>query len=125
MKSKHTATKRILPEVPIAEIHEALICSKECLEQSDTGDIIKQRLPAQRRLPHRVGHFRHGSRPTRGTDLEEPEPAPAALGAKIRPAGRAYGIMGGGAKMRDRCLCKTVQKSVSEYEVQINTILEF
>lgn len=53
------------------------------------------------------------------------QPEPAALGAKIRPARRVYGIMGGRAKMRDRCLCKTVQKSVSEYGVQINTILEF
>ena len=44
MESRHTATKYVLPKVSIAEMREALVCSKERLEQSDTGDIIKQRL---------------------------------------------------------------------------------
>ncbi len=44
MESRHTTTKYVLPEVSIAEVREALVYSKERLEQSDTGDIIKQRL---------------------------------------------------------------------------------
>ena len=68
---------------------------------------------------------RIGFEPPENAGLGGLKPEPTTLGAKIRPTGRVYGIMEGGAKMRDRCLCKTVQESVSGYGVQINTILEF